>query len=69
MVTLGFGESRRALDKSESLAEISEAVGSLNPLGLVGQRPIGRLRVIGCCLRFAQRRHAAATRRATLLGE
>src|ERR1700737_564819 len=69
MVSFGFGERGRALDKSESLGEVLEPIGSLDPFGVIDKRPVGRLRMISCGLRFGERRYAAAAWRATLLGE
>ena len=43
MMPFGLGQCRRAFDKSESLAEIPEAIGTLDPPGVIEQRPIGRL--------------------------
>src|SRR5260370_40784322 len=69
MVSFDFGERGRALDKSEGFGEVLEPVGSLDPLGFIEKRPVGRLRMISGGLLFAQRRYAAAARRATLLRE
>src|SRR5436305_3521127 len=69
MVSFGLGERGRALDKSEGFGEVLEPIGSLDPLGFIEKRPVGRLRMIGCGFLFGQRRYAAAARAATPLRE
>ena len=50
MVSFGFGEGGRAFDELERLGEVLEPKGSLDPLGFIDKRPLGRLRMIGCGL-------------------
>src|SRR5215469_3722257 len=61
VMTFGFGERRCPLDKLESLAKVSEPVGTLDPSGVIENRPVWRLCPVGCGLFFGQRRYAAPT--------